>query len=84
MTVGDYGTVFEQDSMFPNENVTREVMQLFTLGNEKLNADGRFALVNCSTVSAYGSQDKLIARVFTGFRHRGVRRKHGDAVDKFV
>ena len=25
-------------------------------------------LVNCSTVSDYGSQDKLIARVFTGFR----------------
>ena len=31
-------------------------MQLFTLGNEKLNVDGSFALVNDSVVSAYGTE----------------------------
>ena len=34
------------------------------------NADGSFALVNDSVVSADGSKDKLIAEVHTGFRHR--------------
>ena len=49
-------------------------MQLLTLGTEKLNANGSFALVNVSTVSAHGTQDMLnFAKVLTGFRHRGVR-----------
>ena len=78
-------TSYEHDSRSPNENFARELMQFFMLGTENGNVDGSFALVNGSAVSGYGMQDILnLARVFTGFRHRGVRRKHGDAVDKLV
>ena len=46
-------TSYEQDSMFLNKI---EIMQLFTFGNEKLNVDGSFALVNDSVVSADGTE----------------------------
>ena len=62
VTVVDYGTAFDprrehavRARLQVSKKIAREIMQLFTLGNEKLNADGRFALVNCSTVSAYRS-----------------------------
>jgi cullin-associated NEDD8-dissociated protein 1 len=68
-------TSHEHDSRFPNENFARELMQLFTIGTEKLNVDGSFTLVNGSTVPTYTTQNILnFARVFTGFNYRGVRR----------
>ena len=52
----------------PDENYARELMQLFTLGLYKLNADGTQQLVGGKPVETYGPDDVSgLARVFTGF-----------------
>ncbi len=52
----------------PDENYARELMQLFTLGLNKLNADGTVQLVNGRPVDSYTQEDVSgLARVFTGF-----------------
>ncbi len=52
----------------PDENYSRELMQLFTLGLYKLNADGTQQLVGGKPVETYLPEDVSgLARVFTGF-----------------
>ena len=54
----------------PDENYARELMQLFTLGLYKLNADGTQQLVNGQPVETYTQADVSgLARVFTGFTY---------------
>ncbi|MGC3988855.1 MAG: DUF1800 family protein [Chthoniobacteraceae bacterium] len=53
----------------PNENYAREVMQLFTIGLNRLNPDGSLALnTSGNPVPTYGQTEITgIARVFTGW-----------------
>ena len=52
----------------PDENYARELMQLFTLGVSKLNADGTVQTSGTTTLDAYTQDDVSgLARVFTGF-----------------
>lgn len=54
----------------PNENYARELLQLFSIGTIKLNADGTPMLVNGATAPTY-SQDEIegFAHVFTGWTY---------------
>ena len=52
----------------PDENYAREVMQLFTIGLQRLNADGSLLLVGGEPQDTYGQDDIAgLARVFTGW-----------------
>lgn len=52
----------------PDENYARELMQLFTLGLNKLNADGTVQTAGGNTVDSYTQDDVSgLARVFTGY-----------------
>jgi uncharacterized protein (DUF1800 family) len=52
----------------PDENYARELMQLFTLGLYKLNADGTQQMSGTAPIETYGPDDVSgLARVFTGF-----------------
>jgi uncharacterized protein (DUF1800 family) len=54
----------------PDENYSREVMQLFSIGLVKLNPDGTPALVAGRPVETYTPADiSGLARVFTGFSY---------------
>ncbi|OYY75670.1 MAG: hypothetical protein B7Y43_18425 [Sphingomonas sp. 28-62-20] len=51
----------------PDENYARELMQLFTLGLNRLNMDGSVQMANGSPVDTYTQDDvSQLARVFTG------------------
>ena len=52
----------------PDENYARELMQLFTIGLQKLNADGSPQLAGGQLQDTYGQDDiGGLARVFTGW-----------------
>jgi len=52
----------------PDENYAREVMQLFTIGLQKLNLDGSLQLAGGQPQDTYGQDDiGGLARVFTGW-----------------
>ncbi len=52
----------------PDENYAREVMQLFTIGLQKLNPDGSLQLSGGQPQDTYGQDDiGGLARVFTGW-----------------
>lgn len=52
----------------PDENYARELMQLFTIGLIKLNADGTPELANGKPQETYGLSDITgLARIFTGW-----------------
>jgi uncharacterized protein (DUF1800 family) len=52
----------------PDENYAREIMQLFTIGLVKLNADGTPALANGAQQPTYTQSDVMgLARVWTGW-----------------
>ena len=52
----------------PDENCAREVMQLFTIGLQRLNADGSLLLSGGQPQDTYGQEDIAgLARVFTGW-----------------
>ena len=54
----------------PDENYARELMQLFTIGLQQLNADGTPRLVNGVPQETYTLTDITgLARVFTGWDH---------------
>jgi uncharacterized protein (DUF1800 family) len=56
----------------PDENYAREVMQLFTLGLNQLNADGTHVLVNGQPVATYSQDDVTgLAAAFTGWEFNG-------------
>ena len=51
----------------PDENYARELMQLFTLGLNRLNMDGTLQMANGAPVDTYTQDDVTqLARVFTG------------------
>ena len=51
----------------PDENYARELMQLFTLGLNRLNMDGTVQMANGAPVDSYSQEDvSQLARVFTG------------------
>jgi uncharacterized protein (DUF1800 family) len=53
----------------PDENYAREVMQLFTIGLQKLNNDGTLIKVNGAPVETFTQSDvSNLARVFTGYQ----------------
>jgi uncharacterized protein (DUF1800 family) len=53
----------------PDENFARELMQLFTIGLNKLNQDGTVALHRGQPIPTYDNLDVLtFARAWTGFR----------------
>ena len=53
----------------PDENYAREVMQLFTIGLQKLNIDGTLEKVNGAAVDTFTQSDvSNLARVFTGYQ----------------
>lgn len=57
-----------QTGRLPDENYAREIMQLFTIGLYKLNADGTPQLDSGSPVETYTAADiSNLARVFTGY-----------------
>jgi len=58
------------ENTFPDQNFAREVMQLFSIGLEVLNADGSPVLdANGTPVPTYNNQDIAeFAKVFTGLR----------------
>jgi len=58
------------ENTFPDQNFAREVMQLFSIGLEKLNADGSpITDSNGTPVPTYTNQDiGEFAKVFTGLR----------------
>ena len=60
----------EHDGIRPNENFARELMQLFTIGVNELNADGTPKLgAGGQLIPAYSQADiETMARVLTGFR----------------
>ncbi|MBX9797562.1 DUF1800 family protein [Sphingomonas sp.] len=52
----------------PDENYARELMQLFTIGLNRLNMDGSLVLSGGQPVDTYSQTDvSQLARVFTGF-----------------
>ena len=53
---------------FPDENFSREIMQLFTIGLNELNPDGSFKLdAQGKTIPTYDNEDiQELAKVFTG------------------
>jgi uncharacterized protein (DUF1800 family) len=52
----------------PDENFAREVMQLFSIGLQQLNADGSVKLTNGAAVDTYDANDIAgLAKVFTGW-----------------
>lgn len=55
----------------PNENYARELLQLFSVGVYKLNADGTIQVdVNNNPLPTYGNDEvKAFARVFTGWTY---------------
>ena len=53
----------------PDENYSREVMQLFTIGLQQLNTDGTLVKVNGAPVDSFTQSDvSNLARVFTGYQ----------------
>jgi uncharacterized protein (DUF1800 family) len=53
----------------PDENYAREVMQLFTIGLQKLNIDGTLDKLNGAPVDTFTQSDvSNLARVFTGYQ----------------
>jgi uncharacterized protein (DUF1800 family) len=67
--MGTYLNMAGNSRAAPNENYAREVMQLFSIGVDKLNQDGTPVLdAGGNRVPAYGQTDVTnFARVFTGW-----------------
>lgn len=67
--MGTYLNMAGNSRVAPNENYAREVMQLFSIGVDKLNQDGTPVLdTNGNRVPTYGQTEVTnFARVFTGW-----------------
>ena len=67
--MGDYLDMLNNSRVSPNENYAREIMQLFSIGVDKLNADGTPVLdAQGNRVPSYDQNDiTSLARVFTGW-----------------
>ena len=57
-------------TIYPDENYGREIMQLFSIGLFDLNMDGTPKRRNGKRISSYGQQDVMeVSRVFTGLTY---------------
>ncbi len=57
-------------TVYPDENYGREIMQLYTIGLFELNMDGTTKRRNGKRISSYSQQDVMeISRVFTGLTY---------------
>ena len=67
--MGTYLNMAGNSKTAPNENYAREVMQLFSIGVDKLNQDGTPVLdANGNRIPTYGQTEiSNLARVFTGW-----------------
>ena len=67
--MGSYLDMLNNSRVAPNENYAREIMQLFSIGVDKLNTDGTPVLdAHGSRVPSYDQNDiTTLARVFTGW-----------------
>lgn len=67
--MGTYLNMAGNSRVAPNENYAREVMQLFSIGVDKLNQDGTPVLdANGNRIPTYGQTEITnLARVFTGW-----------------
>jgi len=67
--MGSYLNMAGNSRVAPNENYAREVMQLFSIGVDKLNQDGTPVLdANGNRIPTYGQTEITnLARVFTGW-----------------
>ncbi len=62
----------QADTIHPDENYAREIMQLFTIGLWELNPDGTKRLKDGNPIPAYTNDDvRELARVFTGIGYTG-------------
>ena len=68
----------------PNENYAREIMQLFSIGLEELNADGTPLLdAQGKPIPTYGQAEiGEFARVFTGYTYSSAANPNGPATGK--
>jgi uncharacterized protein (DUF1800 family) len=68
-TMGDYLNMDNSSKSAPNENYAREILQLFTIGLNKLNPDGTPILDNNGYPVPTYTQDTIVnfARAFTGW-----------------
>ena len=59
----------QHEIKFPDENFAREVMQLFTVGTEKIKIDGTVMLdASGNTISVYSNKEITeYSRAWTGF-----------------
>src|SRR2546425_1605071 len=67
--MGDYLDMLNNSRAAPNENYAREIMQLFSIGVDRLNADGTPVLdAQGNRLPSYDQNDiTTLARVFTGW-----------------
>jgi uncharacterized protein (DUF1800 family) len=67
--MGDYLDMLNNSRAAPNENYAREIMQLFSIGVDRLNADGTPILdAQGNRLPSYDQNDiTSLARVFTGW-----------------
>jgi len=78
---------FASTGNFADENYAREIMQLFSIGLNKMNSDGTYVLDNNGIeVPTYTNEDIIdYARVWTGFKSAPVRSNLMDQIgDSFV
>ena len=68
----------------PNENYAREIMQLFSIGLDELNADGTLLLdAQGKPIPTYGQAEIAeFARVFTGYTYASAANPTGPATGK--
>ena len=71
----EYLYLRDQVVIFPDENFAREIMQLFTIGLVKLNADGTSVMDGDGVeVETYDNEDIITgARLWTGFERQSLR-----------
>ena len=66
--------------IYPDENYAREIMQLFSIGLNKLNLDGSVKLdAQGKPIATYTQEDvNNLARVFTGWEVGNSRKRYGE------
>ena len=71
---------YDYDRRFPNENDAREVMQLFTIGSDKLEPDGSVVRDANGTEGLTCGMKHILSfvRAFTGFREQKSRKNIED------
>ncbi|MEM9533387.1 MAG: DUF1800 family protein [Pseudomonadota bacterium] len=72
-------TRFAADSIEPDENYAREIMQLFSIGLEELNIDGSVRTQGGNPIPTYDQDDIVgLAEAFTGWNFAGADQNDGN------